>query len=143
MKEIFLINFRLPSLNDYITANRTNKHAGNKFKTDVDESIGWRIKQAKVAGNLTPKEEPVDILIDFYEPNRRRDVDNIQSATKYILDALVKQGILKNDGRKYVHQIYHRVYDIHKTAVKEKGSNYGYCIVQILSAGAVTLNIDN
>lgn len=142
MKEMFLINVRLPSLNDYITANRTNPHAGNKFKKDVDKSIGWRIKQAKDAGNLTPKEEPVDILIDFYEPNRRRDVDNIQSSTKYILDALVQQGILKNDGRKWVHQVYHRVFDIPKQR-NNKSDNYGYCIVQLLPAGAVTLIIDN
>ena len=138
---MFLINMRLPSLNDYVDVNRKNKYEGNKFKSEIDDAIGWRIKQAKVAGNLTPKEEPVDVLIDFYEPNRRRDVDNIQSATKYILDALVRQKILQNDGRRWVNQVYHRVFDIDKKAIN-KINNHGYCIVHLLPAGAVTLHID-
>lgn len=133
-KELFYINMKLPSLNEFIKANRTNVHVGNSFKQDIEEAIGWQIKQAVSVGNLTPKTEPVDILIDFYELTRRRDVDNIQSSTKFILDALQIQGILKNDGRKYVNQIYHRVYD----APKEY--KHDFCIVTLYPAGSLTLH---
>lgn len=39
----------------------------------------------------------------------RRDADNIQSAQKFILDAMVKCGVIKNDSRKYISQIYHHI----------------------------------
>ena len=39
----------------------------------------------------------------WYEPNRKRDLDNISSfGRKVIQDALVDCGVLKNDGWKYV-----------------------------------------
>ena len=40
------------------------------------------------------------------EPNRRRDCDNIASAKKFILDALVKMRVLENDTQKYVVGFY-------------------------------------
>jgi Holliday junction resolvase RusA-like endonuclease len=137
MKEMFLINQKMPSLNDYVRANRANVHIGNKFKQDTEQAIGWAIKQAKIAGNLTPKTEPIDIIVDYYEKDRKRDVDNILAGgNKFILDALVKYEILPNDSRKYVNQVYGRVFD---TPKKIKNS---YCIVTLLPAGAVSLNVD-
>ena len=41
----------------------------------------------------------------YHEPDRRRDVDNIYSANKFILDALRKAGIIKNDSQKYVKDV--------------------------------------
>lgn len=39
----------------------------------------------------------------WYEKNRRRDLDNISSfGRKVIQDALVKSGVLKNDGWKEI-----------------------------------------
>lgn len=34
--------------------------------------------------------------------NKKRDIDNVSSAKKYILDALQRAKILKNDSPKYV-----------------------------------------
>lgn len=40
------------------------------------------------------------LTLDFREPNRRRDPDNIYTGgTKVILDALVQAGILPSDGQ--------------------------------------------
>lgn len=94
----FTIPFRLPSLNDYINANRRNRYAGAKLKKDTERDIGWAIK----AANLRPVNEPCKVKMTFVEPNRRRDVDNVESSKKYVLDALVKMGILHNDSPKYV-----------------------------------------
>ena len=38
----------------------------------------------------------------WYEPNHKRDLDNIAFSKKYILDGIVKAGILKDDKPKYV-----------------------------------------
>jgi len=44
-----------------------------------------------------------EIFIIYTEPNRRRDIDNIMGfGAKVILDALVKNGNLPDDGQKYV-----------------------------------------
>ena len=44
------------------------------------------------------------VLIDIYEPNKRRDPDNVQGAVrKFALDGLVKAGVLQNDGWRDVH----------------------------------------
>lgn len=111
MLYFFAIRRKLPSLNTVISKNRTNRYMGAKFKADIEEAIGWDIKQALTQHTLEPITEPCDILIDFYESTIRRDVDNIQSAQKFILDAMVKNGVLKNDNRKWVKQIYHEIHD--------------------------------
>jgi Holliday junction resolvase RusA-like endonuclease len=56
-------------------------------------------------------EKPCEIFIEWHEKTKRRDVDNIQSAQKFILDALQQHNIIKNDSRKYVKQIHHTVID--------------------------------
>lgn len=38
----------------------------------------------------------------WYEPNRKRDLDNIAFAKKFVLDALVSNGVLIADGWKGV-----------------------------------------
>lgn len=112
---IFLIKPRLPSLNEVIDANRSNPYKGAALKRDTESIIMWSIKSARAAGTVS-EINPVgewsdgcDLLIIWHEDNHKRDVDNIQSSTKFILDALVKLRILPNDSSKYVRQIYHYV----------------------------------
>lgn len=98
----FVINHKLPSLNDYINVCRRNKYQAAQFKKDVDEVIGWAIRQALAKGTLKPTKEPCQIIFTWIEENARRDCDNIASAKKYILDAMQKQGIIPNDNQKYI-----------------------------------------
>ena len=107
----FTIKAKLPSLNETISSNRTNKYIGNNFKKDIQELIGWNIKQAIVMRTLKPVKKPCVIYIDWHEKTKRRDVDNVQSSQKFILDAMVENGILQNDNRRYVKQIYHEIID--------------------------------
>ena len=108
----FLIPRKLPSLNEYINACRRNAYAGATFKKNVENKIIDDIRVAVNDNSVRPIGEKTVILnIDFYEKTKKRDADNIQSATKYILDAMQKAGILINDSRKYVKQIYHNIYD--------------------------------
>ncbi len=102
----FVIPFRLDGLNEYTRKNRSNKYAGHKTKLYNESFVYYSIREAKLQ-KIT--KYPVELKITWYEPNLRRDVDNITFAVKFILDALVKQGILENDSQKYVNKISHEV----------------------------------
>lgn len=107
----FKIEQRLPSMNELIAANRQNRYKGAKMKRETEELIGQYIHIARLRGTIKPVSEPVEVHIEWHEKTKKRDTDNIQSAQKFILDALQKQGILINDSRRYVKQIYHKIVD--------------------------------
>ena len=108
---IFCIPEKLPSLNEVIRLNRSNRQAGNRVKGEIESRIVLYIKQAMNGGKIKAFINPCEISILWFEKTRRRDVDNIQSSQKFILDALQKAGVLMNDNRKYVKQIHHVVVD--------------------------------
>lgn len=108
------IGQQLPSMNEYVNKCRTNPHVGAEFKRVTEENILMWINACMAQGHLHAIKQPCEIVIDFYEQNRRRDVDNIQSAQKFILDALQTAKIIPNDSQRFVTQIYHRV--LHNTA---------------------------
>ena len=89
------IPFKLPSLNEYIRACRTNHYMAAKFKRDVEESLEPYIRELPVF-------RKVKIHFHWIENNKRRDLDNICAAKKFILDAMVKYERLSNDNRKCV-----------------------------------------
>lgn len=105
----------MPSLNDVISDNRANRYKGAKLKKDTEALIIAEIKRQKVQ---PVTEYPVEVFIRWVEPNRKRDVDNIQSSKKFILDAMVKAGVLTNDSQKYVAQV-HDVVEIGNSAMVE------------------------
>ena len=113
----FVIKAKLPSLNDFIKANRSNAYKGNQFKQDVEMLICCYIRNALTAKQLHPPAGPVIIDFEWHEKTKRRDADNIASAKKFILDALQKQGVLINDSRKYVKGFYDRIIDDDKDFV--------------------------
>ena len=98
----FVIKAKLPSLNDFIKANRSNAYKGNKFKQDVEMIIGAYIRKALTNKTLQRPKGAVVVCFEWHEKTKKRDADNIASAKKFILDALQKNGVLKNDSRKYV-----------------------------------------
>ena len=107
----FIIEAQLPSLNQYQNACRSHWSKGADFKKDIEELIGWFIKSALTKRTLKKVEKPCEIFIEWHEATKRRDVDNIQSAQKFILDALQHCKVIKNDSRKYIKQIHHTIID--------------------------------
>ena len=106
----FCINLQLPSLNDYIAAINHNRFTGNTFKANVQRDINVFLYMAQKKKILRPVTEyPCCIYCVWTEKSKMRDVDNVQSSIKYILDALVKAKILQNDGVKQIRGIYHQV----------------------------------
>lgn len=90
------IPFKLPSCNDYINACRRNKYAAAKMKADVERDIGVFISQ------IPHIDKPVTITFTWIEESKRRDLDGICFAKKFILDAMVKQNVLTDDNRNCV-----------------------------------------
>jgi Holliday junction resolvase RusA-like endonuclease len=90
------IAMKLPSLNDYIRVCRSNRYKSSKMKKNIEQDIGMFI------GRLPKFRKPVKIHFHWVESDRRRDLDNIAFAKKFILDALVKYGKLNDDSSKWV-----------------------------------------
>ena len=91
------IDMKLPSLNDYIYACRSNKYQGAKYKSKIEQEIGLYLI------NMSRFDNPIKIHFHWIEGNKKRDLDNICFAKKFILDSMVKHGKLKDDNRKCVY----------------------------------------
>lgn len=94
MKQILIIPNRLPGLNDIILDARTNKFKSAMQKRKYTDFIINIINFQ----NIKSFDKKVFISFTWYEKNMKRDPDNIVVGKKYILDALVRSGIIKNDG---------------------------------------------
>lgn len=90
------IPHKLPSLNDYILACRSNRYAGASMKKKIQKII------APYMVRLPRYEKPIKIHFHWVEGNKKRDFDNICASKKFILDTLVEIGKLKDDNRKCV-----------------------------------------
>jgi hypothetical protein len=91
----------LPGMNEMIAAAKGSGGRGRAYSTMK------RDLTAVVAGVATRAQIPRfagRVLLDFrwYEPNRKRDCDNVAAARKFVLDGLVAAGVLKGDGWRYV-----------------------------------------
>ena len=107
----FVIYGKLPGLNDYTKANRSNKYLANKMKQDIQKTICKYIVFGVSMKDLEKVDRyPIGLTIKWYEPNNRRDIDNITFGTKFILDSMVCMGIIEDDSRKYVDSIEHSVF---------------------------------
>ena len=91
----FIIPYPLPGLNEYIEIERQNKYAAAQFKKKIESGIVFIIKKELPSFVIN---DLVNIQYHWYEKDKRRDKDNIAFAKKFIQDALVHAGVLRNDG---------------------------------------------
>ena len=92
------IEGRMPSLNDYIRAERGSMYAANAMKQECTSLAAWAAKAARMP-RFT---RPVTVRFTWAEGNRRRDIDNVAFAKKFVLDGLVQAGVIGNDTPQYV-----------------------------------------
>ena len=92
----FEIPLKLPSLNDYVKECRRNKYKANNYKAQYEQEIGLYLMKMPKWNN------PIKINFTWVEGTKKRDLDNVAFAKKFILDAMVKFGKLKDDNRKCV-----------------------------------------
>jgi Holliday junction resolvase RusA-like endonuclease len=109
-KETLTVYGRLIGMNDLINAARTNRFGSAKQKKDQMAIVTAAILQDKefrnnrFLGKVTPH-------TTFYEPNDRKDCDNvIGGGCKIIFDSLVENKIIIDDSRKYVSSAVCNVY---------------------------------
>lgn len=94
----FEFHYKFENLNDIICNSRANVYKANNIKKKEMSYVASKIK------NLKPIEEyPVKITAIWHVKDKRRDLDNM--VLKNVLDAFVKEGILKNDSLKYINEI--------------------------------------
>lgn len=96
MEQVVTIEHRFVSLNEYVDRERANRYAAAAIKKKETGIAEEAMKE------LRPIDEPCFILFNWYVTNKRRDLDNIAFAKKFILDGAVKAGILKSDNVQYV-----------------------------------------
>lgn len=68
------------------------------MKLEQTEQVAQEAKLARL-GHFT---EPVFVEFHWYEPNMKRDQDNVAFAKKFILDGLQIAGVITNDNYKWV-----------------------------------------
>lgn len=98
-----VIEGRFPSMNEFIDANRRSKgrwNKGNQMKQASQDDISWQLLQQHKKLHL---DKPVYLHYTFYEPNKKRDLDNISGYFhKVFQDALVHCGVIHNDSWHYI-----------------------------------------
>ncbi len=100
----FTIKGRLPSINELIRWDRiVGRRGPRRFfgavkRREAVYHVWAYIKQSP----LLKFRGPVDIEVTWFEPNAKRDYDNISSGIKFILDALVKTETIGGDSRKWI-----------------------------------------
>ncbi len=94
---------RLPGLNEVINKSRRNPYEANKLKKDTQRDLYSQFIPQYRAGGGRPFAAKVHAVIHFYEPNAKRDEDNVISGMKFIFDALQELGIIPNDSQKFLH----------------------------------------
>lgn len=104
MRQSFEVPWKLSGLNEYTRACRANRYKGAAMKRTNQDIAALSIRAAR----LKPYDGPVRVPITWVEPNMRRDPDNIRFAAKFVLDALVEEGVLPNDTQRYVKGISDR-----------------------------------
>ena len=91
---------KLHNLNDYISAERSNRYVGAQMKK-TDQNIVIYYAEQQLKGTSIGK--PVFMEYTWYEANRQRDKDNISSfGRKVIQDGLVKAKVLRGDGWNHI-----------------------------------------
>lgn len=107
----FTIQKQLANLNDYLKAERVSfkgrngqlNTKGNVLKHETQNYIITQIRRDLKGLKIT---KPIKLHYRFYEPNRKRDLDNIMSfAMKVTQDSLVLAGVLENDGWNQIYGI--------------------------------------
>lgn len=85
------IYYNFTFLNEYINAERRNRYIAAKIKKDTTNAIYYMLL------NKPKIQTPARLKFTWLIPHKRRDLDNISFAKKFILDSMVKAKIIPND----------------------------------------------
>ena len=83
------------SMNLILDCAKTHWSKYHAMQQNLINVIYYYLKAQKVK---PVTEYPVRIEIDYYCANKRRDPDNLSASKKFLIDSMVKAGILRADG---------------------------------------------
>lgn len=106
MIQTFFVPGPLPSLNEIISAAKGYQGRGFAYSKMKEEWTALVVERIQKTG-IKPVGKVV-ILCEWREKNKKRDPDNVVCGAKFVLDGLVKAGILENDGWEQVVGFSHR-----------------------------------
>jgi len=112
-----VLNIDFPSLNHVINEAKKGGRgmAYSKMKNELTTKVRLIANnQYKSAGSPVFSEN-VSFLFEWYSKDARRDPDNIEFGTKFILDGFNKLGLFKDDSYKYTSGL-----KIHKHYIDKK-----------------------
>lgn len=98
----------LPTLNQIIAASKSHYMQYSSMKNRDTNRIAQLIRSQRIG-----KYERVNLTFAWYCKDRRQDKDNIMAGQKFVIDGLVKAGVLENDGWKQIGDVTHR-FDVDK-----------------------------
>ena len=90
------IPHKFTTLNKYIQKERTNKYIASKIKRDETYIAYIHLCQ------YDPIETPCKLKFTWHVVNKRTDLDNWGFCKKFVLDGMVKAGIIPDDSMKYI-----------------------------------------
>lgn len=94
MRYTFEIPGTLPTLNEYVNRERTNRFSAASLKKKTQAHIkAFLLDAPRFDGR-------VEVLFEWIRPDMRCDKDNVSFAKKFVLDALQEAGVIKNDAWK-------------------------------------------
>jgi len=93
-----IIHDELTDLNTYIRKERGNRFVAAHIKEEETFRVYLECKTQKVP----PVHFPVFVECHWFCKNKRKDKDNIAFGKKFILDGLVKAGVLSDDTWKMI-----------------------------------------
>lgn len=106
----FFIPGQMPSLNEYLSACNKNPRIGGSMKRKFKNIAVEAITYSRSMKGYKAK-SPLIVHFVYFEPNRRRDKDNVDSmCRKCVFDALQECGVIENDGWKQIDNYTHDFY---------------------------------
>ena len=102
MKQTLIFDYLPTDANRYINAERSSKYAGADIKDQETKAAYFSILQQE----LKPFKKPVKMHFTWYmkqsKNGKTKDPDNVAFAKKFLLDGIVKAGILRDDSIKQI-----------------------------------------
>ena len=95
-----VLEFGLPGLNEIIKAAKRHHMAYAAMKKKYTQMVEAELI-AQGCIPMTPY-TTVEVGFQWIEGGRARDPDNIRVGAKFVLDAMVNIGVIKDDSMKYV-----------------------------------------
>lgn len=103
----------LPGMNEIVDAAKSGRGKFNAYSrmkstwTGLVENLAKRAKLSCVPG-------PARVHFRWLERDKRRDPDNVTAGAKFVLDGLVKAGVLESDRQEHVHELIHEFSIAHR-----------------------------